>query len=320
MEMKYTVEHLKEMQALPLYRKVGITIARITEFYDHFRGKVAVSFSGGKDSTVLLTICRRIYPDIKAVFADTGLEYPEIRQFVKTFDNVDVIRPEMPFNKVIEKYGYPVVSKEVAQHIEYYRGGMPYAKRLFDNLRNGQCPSWRERLCRKWVPLLDAPFKITAKCCDVMKKKPFDKYVKETGLHPIIASMAEESMMRKTSWLKVGCNAFDSKHPRSTPMAFWTEQDVLEYLLQMQLPIASVYGEIVRDEKTGKLHTTGESRTGCMFCLFGEHLKKAPNKFQRLAKTHPKYYSYILDKLGFREVMDYMHIPYEPISEEAHNA
>jgi hypothetical protein len=64
---------------------------------------------------VLLHIAREMYPGIKAVFINTGLEYPEIVQFVKTFDNVDIIRPKMSFRQVIEKYGYPFISKEVSE-------------------------------------------------------------------------------------------------------------------------------------------------------------------------------------------------------------
>ena len=75
-------EELEEMQRLPLQRKIQITTARIIEWYQHYDGKVYVAFSGGKDSTVLLDIVRRIYPDVPAVFSDTGLEFPEVREFV----------------------------------------------------------------------------------------------------------------------------------------------------------------------------------------------------------------------------------------------
>ena len=93
----------------------------------HYSGKVAVSFSGGKDSTVLLDLARRAFPDIPAVFVDTGLEYPEIREFVKTVPNVTWLRPEMPFSKVISEYGYPVISKDVARRIRYARKGGTWA-------------------------------------------------------------------------------------------------------------------------------------------------------------------------------------------------
>ena len=123
----YTRQDLSVMQAWPLDRKIRVTQAKIIEWYHHYGGKVAVSFSGGKDSTVLLDLARRAFPDIPAVFVDTGLEYPEIREFVKTVPNVTWLRPEMPFSKVISEYGYPVVSKDVARRVRCAKRGSPWA-------------------------------------------------------------------------------------------------------------------------------------------------------------------------------------------------
>ena len=64
---KHTKEDLKAMQALSLEQKIKITQTRIIEWYQQNEGKVYVSFSGGKDSTVLLDLVRRIYPDVPAV-------------------------------------------------------------------------------------------------------------------------------------------------------------------------------------------------------------------------------------------------------------
>jgi len=112
---------LKELQSLPLYRKIGISIARILEWYTHWNGKVYVSFSGGKDSTVLLHLVRSQLPDVPAVFSNTGLEYPELRKFATNFDNVIVLYPKMNFHQVLSQYGYPLISKEVAEAIYYAR-------------------------------------------------------------------------------------------------------------------------------------------------------------------------------------------------------
>ena len=120
-EARYSKEFLEELRALPLNYKIMKTQARIIEWYQHFEGKVYVSLSGGKDSTVLLDIARQVFPDIKAVFSNTGLEYPEIQSFVRSFDNVDIVRPKMRFDQVILKYGYPLISKEVGQAIYYAR-------------------------------------------------------------------------------------------------------------------------------------------------------------------------------------------------------
>lgn len=161
----------------------------------------------------------------------------------------------------------------------------------------------------------NAPFKVSSRCCTVMKKQPMKKYSKETGRVPIIATMANESRSRRATWLRMGCNAFSGKKPSSQPMSFWTEEDVLEYLYTYQVPYASVYGEIVRTDGGGWT-TTGEKRTGCVFCAFGAHLEKAPNRFQRLKITHPKLWDYCMRPweehgLGMRQVLEYIGVPIE---------
>ena len=101
--MSHTKEDLKELQSKPLEEKIQISLARIIEWYEHWDGKVYVSFSGGKDSTVLLDLVRRVYPDVPAVFSDTGLEFPEIREFVKSFDNVEWVKPDLSFLTILSK-------------------------------------------------------------------------------------------------------------------------------------------------------------------------------------------------------------------------
>ena len=108
---KHSKGDLAQMQSLPLEAKIMMTKRRIRDWYDYFDGQVYVSFSGGKDSTVLLHIAREVYSDIEAAFVNTGLEYPEIQQFVKSFENVTILRPELRFDEVIKKYGYPIIGK-----------------------------------------------------------------------------------------------------------------------------------------------------------------------------------------------------------------
>ena len=304
---KYT---LKLRQSMPLQDKIRFTERRIEEWVKEFGvNGCYVSFSGGKDSTVLLHIVRNLYPEIEAVFVDTGLEYPEIRSFVKTFDNVTILRPEMRFDKVLETYGYPIIGKEVSQCVDEARKGYQYQIVKLRGQRKDKDGNKSRYNYDKWEFLLNAPFKISNKCCNVMKKKPVHKFYKETKKAPIIATMAEESQLREQHYLQTGCNAFKNKIPTSTPIAFWTEQDVLEYIDTYKIPIASVYGEVI---KTDKYYTTGCQRTGCMFCGFGCHLEKYPNRFQRLAKTHPKKYDYIINTLGMGEVLDFIGVEYRP--------
>lgn len=117
----HDAKRLEELRALPLERKIQISQTRIIEWYNHYHGNVVVSFSGGKDSTVLLHLVRSIFPDVKAVFSNTGLEYPEIQKHVMSIDNVDIVRPSMRFDEVISTYGYPLIGKEVAEAIYYAR-------------------------------------------------------------------------------------------------------------------------------------------------------------------------------------------------------
>ena len=311
---KHTIGDLYQMQSLPLEAKINMTKNRIRWWLNEY--DAYISFSGGKDSTVLLHIARQMYSDIPAVFIDTGLEYPELREFVKTVPNVTWVKPEMNFRKVIETYGYPLISKEVSQKIYEARqcpNGVCASR--FENNDEHNIKYGNRYSMAKWKPLRDSDIPISHKCCDIMKKKPAKKYEKETGRKPIVATMACESQNRRTAWLRHGCNAFESKRPISQPMSFWTEQDVLEYLKKYNVPYAPVYGEIVQDED-GKLHTTGCDRTGCVFCGFGCHLEKEPNRFQRLKVTHPKLWDYCMKPwseggLGMRNVLEYINIKVE---------
>lgn len=301
---------LEQRQSLPLDQKIILSKVRIKEWCNYWGGDVYLSFSGGKDSTVLLHIIREVchLKDVPAVFCDTGLEYPEVREFALSKADV-VIKPKLTFKQVIEKYGYPVVSKEQALYIRQY---CTTKSEKLKRLRwDGFPPNGRFGIAERWKYLTKAPFSVSEKCCDVMKKSPFKAYETKTGRKPLIATMAEESRIRRQMYEQHGCNAFDLSHPKSTPMGFWTEQDVLTYIQLNKLPYASCYGQIVPDDLFGEhLKTTGCDRTGCMFCMFGVHLEKHPNRFERMKETHPKLYDYCINKLGIGRVLDFINVSY----------
>lgn len=289
---------------MPFEEKIQRTKELILEWYLQFEGKVYVGFSGGKDSTVLLHIARSIKgcSDIPAVFADTGLEYPEIREFVKTIDNVTWLKPKLTFKQVLEKYGYPIISKQSSDAIKRLRKpttGEKYRNKLLNGDERGSFG----KLAECWKPLINSGFKISSDCCNLMKKKPFHDYEKQTGRKGIIGVMADESQLRYQMYMKGNCNAFNAKRPLSKPLSFWNEQDILEYIVHHNLEIASIYGVIYRGAD-GLLRTTNAHRTGCMFCMYGLHLEEHPNRFERMKETHPKQYEYCMDKLGLRKVID----------------
>ena len=310
-----TKEQLKELQSKPLEEKIQISTARIIEWYENWGGAVYISNSGGVDSTVLSDLVHRVYPDVPDVFIDTGLEYPELREFIKSKPNVITLYPAMNFVEVIKKYGYPLISKEVSRDIHCGKScpNGKTAKRFDEN--SEYCQKYGARYCRaKYKKLIDAPFKFSDQCCNIMKKKPAHIFNKESGLIPIIGTMACESVLRQKEWLRAGCNAFDNENPNSKPLSFWTEQDVLRYIKEFNIPYPSVYGEIKQNEK-GEYYTTGCDRTGCVFCGYGCHLRQ-DHRFERLKETHPKLYEYCMkpwDKggLGMKEVLDYIGVKYE---------
>jgi len=218
---------------------------------------VYVSFSGGKDSTVLLDITKRLFPDVPAVFCDTGLEYPEVRELALRKADV-VIRPKMTFRKVIEKYGYPIPGKEQALYIRQARNTKS------EHMRSIRLGNGRYSVSARWRPLVYAPFEVSEKCCDVIKKAPFKQYAKETGRARMTAMIAYESSRRERSYMLYGCNNFSDKNPSSAPMAIWTEQDVLRYIKESGIEYASCYGEIVETRGGGCSDARG--RTGLAAC------------------------------------------------------
>jgi 3'-phosphoadenosine 5'-phosphosulfate sulfotransferase (PAPS reductase)/FAD synthetase len=328
----FTKDDLKRFQAESLHQKFQRSLAKVAEWFARWNNEVYVSFSGGKDSTVLADICAKwckvIGKPLYLVFVNTGLEYPEIQRFVKEYAQylrdkydievvLEILRPKMRFDEVIKKYGYPIISKDVSQAIfdartQARKEGVDVRQtRLYNrgfNPESDYCKKYPSYCRARYDSLFDTSFGISHRCCDEMKKKPSKQYEKTTGRKPILATMTSESRLRQTKWLQYGCNAFDAKRPNSAPMSFWTEQDVFQYIKEEQLPIASVYGEIVyaedpeqmRFEDYGidcggkeKLRTTGCDRTGCIFCAFGCHLQKTSN-FQRLKQTHPRQYEYCI--------------------------
>lgn len=352
-------ERAKALLALPLEDKVLTSWEKIDQWYTAWGGKCYVSFSGGKDSTVLAYLVARYLASYRTppwplilVFVNTGLEYPEIQHFVddyavwlqKQFPRIDVqlvrLRPKLNIRQVLTRYGYPVIGKKQARGIrdlQNAHGQNNATVNLYLTGYNRQgvyCSTMK--LADKWHYLKDAPFRISEQCCDVMKKTPAKQLEAVSGCVPFTAMMASESQQREKEWKRTGCNAFDGKRPMGKPVSFWSEQDVLHYLVDNQIPYCSVYGDIVASDGENEytstlteqpLRCTGCQRTGCMFCGFGAHLEKGENRFQRMKHTHPRHYDFCIGGgafdpadglwkptakgLGYARVLDFIGVAYE---------
>jgi 3'-phosphoadenosine 5'-phosphosulfate sulfotransferase (PAPS reductase)/FAD synthetase len=290
-----TLSDLAQKQHLPLEQKIILSQQRIREWYEHWDSQVYISTSGGKDSIVLTHLVRSLYPNTVAVYCNTGLEFPEVRQSaLQTLSPFIILKPKINFKTVLETYGYPVVSKEQSQFLFEIRTTSSedlYEIRMFGN-------AWgRGKISDKWRYLIKAPFLISYKCCDVMKKQPFIEFEKKTNLHGIVGTNANESTLRKSNWIRYGCNNFTSKRTLSAPLSFWLEEDIWSYIHKFNLSYPNIYDK-------------GWTQTGCMFCCFGVHLEPEPNRFQRMKLTHPQLYKYCMEDLGIDEVLTYMDIPH----------
>lgn len=293
---KISPEILKTRQAYPLELKVRMSQERIRHWLNEYGGNCYVAFSGGKDSTVLLDLVRAVDAKVPAVFVDTGLEYPEIRDFVRDTENVTWLKPSLSFKSVIEKHGWPLISKQVADAMRRIQSP-GCSERTKRKALDGDERGSFGKLPAKWRFLLDAPFKISERCCEIMKMRPVHKYHKQTGRTSFVGVMAADSNKRRAAYLQKGCYMSDLALPKCTPMAFWTDVDVWDYIESRSLKYCSIYD-------------TGVRHTGCMFCGFGVHAEPQPNRFQLMAETHPSLWSYCIHKLGLGKVLDYIGVPY----------
>ena len=252
--------------------------------------KVYISYSGGKDSTVLSHIAKSIYPNILHIFANTTNEYPETLEHIRwereeNNTNIITVIPKdshgeiWTFKKVVERYGYPMFSKRVSNAIRTYQHALT-------SVTKQHSLDYIDRNFKKYSQYKELP--ISDKCCDKLKKEPLKRKAKELGLKcAILGILSSESYQREKDWLEYGCNVFhERKDNQSRPLSFWTNDDILEYIKRYSVRIP-------------KLYDMGYTRNGCMFCGFGAHLEPdGCNRYQCLNKTHPKQYSYFIENFG----------------------
>lgn len=289
---KQRLAELHMLQSLPLQDKVFMTQDLINEAISLYgKEHVYLSFSGGKDSTVLSHIVRMQHPSILHVFSDTSCEYPETISFVKTMQesglNIVTVIPTdrygVPWNfdRVVQEYGYPLFSKAVANGIRTYRHAQSEETRQHSL-------DYMSRRFPKYLPFLKE--NISDLCCEKLKKGPLKTYARKNALYcSIIGTLATESKTRRDDWLRYGSNIFEiKKDNQSRPLSFWTDADIYQYIQQYKVKIATIYD-------------LGYQRNGCMYCGFGitsEKRKYGMNRFERLQRTHPEEYKWMVEQFS----------------------
>lgn len=252
-------------------------IKSINEMYD-LENKSYISFSGGKDSVATSLLIDMALPKnkIPRVFIDTGIEYNEVREYVKWYQNKEpktiIIKPQVNVKAMLEEYGYPFKSKQHSHNVAIYqRNGM--TKTNINYLGKGYKVTF---LCPKMLHYQFTPefkIKLSDKCCYKMKKEVARKYEKESGRSICITGirMAEGGYRN----YQTACTIFEDENLKMFHPLKPCTDDFINYVFQLtNFPMCSLYKEPFNFK-----------RTGCRGCPFNIELAE---ELETLLKISPK--------------------------------
>lgn len=295
---------------------------------------------GGLDSITLLLFLRDRFPkeNIPAISC-SSLEDKSIQRIHKQL-GVQNIKSGITKVRVLQEYGFPVISKANAAKIEKLQKPDSDKVTFIHAIMTGDMGaqgkykhSDKIKLPDKWLELFGglyadhrpdlnckcAPFQVSAQCCYHLKELPADTWAREHNSVPFLGLMASEGGQREMGLTKNGCNYYGKSTVRSCPFAVFTRQDLLQLALDLHVPVPEIYGEIVRDPD-GTLRTTRAQRTGCSMCGFGIHMEKRPHRFDRLREDNPKEWEFWMyrcctdpetgEKFGWGRVLDWIGVPW----------
>lgn len=306
---------------------------------------------GGLDSITLYLFLRSIHIDapgisvssledesIQRVHKELGIE--RLKSAVRYVDE-DGREHHWTKPQIIQEFGFPVLSKEIAAKVELLQNPSEKNKTVRHAIITGETGAYggnqknsRMKMSQKWLEKFGGyenetegvnyqvpPFLVSSKCCYYLKEKPCDIWAKEHNSVPFLGLMASEGGRRAKSLRVNGCNYFGASTIRSAPFAIFGRQDILQLALDLHVPVPEIYGQIVRDPD-GTLRTTGAQRTGCSMCGFGIHMEKRPHRFDQLRQRNPKEWEYLMYHLckdengedyGWGRVLDYIGVGWEDI-------
>lgn len=304
---------------------------------------------GGLDSITLFLFLKSIHIDapgisvsyledasIQKIHKQLGIE--RLKSAVKYVDE-DGREHRWTKPEIIQEFGFPVLSKEIAAKIETLANPTAKNATVRHAIVTGETGEYggfqknsRMKMSQKWLEKFGGyaneiegtdyqmpDFKVSSKCCYYLKERPCDDWAREHNSVPFVGLMASEGGRRAKSLRINGCNYFGASTIRSAPFAIFSRQDILQLALDLNVPVPEIYGSIERRED-GTLYTTKAQRTGCSMCGFGIHLEKRPHRFDQLKERNPKEWEYWMfkcctdpetgEKFGWARVLDYIGVGY----------
>ena len=287
---------------LNLEMAVNDAIFRIRRDYERTKGKIFLSFSGGKDSTVLAELIKMadLPTKIPFVFANTRIEFDATLRFVKNYDyeNIVIVQPRKPFGQILKEYGKPVLSKIKSNNLSTYQKHMDNpldyhrARVLITGEREAKGVKSGERsrfaLPDKYFHFLhpDLEYKIANMCCTYMKKYPFDDYAKENDMNGTFTGVrVAEGGARATTYKS--CVQIKKKNGKdfimSMPLFDWPDELVDEFVKKYNVKLSDAYT------------VYGCERTGCVGCPYGRNIEK---ELEMTYKYEPNRYKAAIKWLG----------------------
>lgn len=333
-------------EKMPYSFKVKYAAIRAREFAREcdIRGLNYHVSVGGLDSITLFLFLRSIGIDAPGISV-SFLEDSSIQKVHRQL-GIECLHPAVRFvddkgrerywskHEILQEFGFPVLSKEIAAKIETLANPTEKNKTVRHAIVTGETGAYggyqknsRMKMSQKWLEKFGGyaneeegteyqtpDFKVSSKCCYYLKEKPCDLWAKEHNSVPFLGLMASEGGRRAKSLRINGCNYFGASTIRSDPFAIFSRQDLLQLAIDLKVPVPEIYGTIERRED-GTLYTTKAQRTGCSMCGFGIHLEKRPHRFDQLKERNPKEWHYWMyecctdadgQKFGWARVLDYI--------------
>lgn len=332
------IAHYDELiNHMNLKDKITYSKSKIKEFLffclDQGKNEFLVSFSGGKDSTLLLNLIVETIKENADDFKNVSIvpayameiTFPETIKFIKEtinelqkqysfVKNLLLVPPKKPWKDILNIYGFPIFSKQISVQLNRIKYACSHTGIIDWSL--GIKKSAKFALSKKRLFLLDKDmnfyidengnkqhYYFSEKCCDYVKGG-----LKHDKRPAFIGTMASESTLRKTSWINFGCNILNNKELKSRPLSIWNADNVWEYYKKTKSKINPCYQF---DGEKPRLF----NRLGCSACPFGSHLEKhlkdnynIKNRFEKLKEFNENLYISQVKKTGMEYILMDMNV------------